>query len=275
MPHSTLEYEAAGLCIVWDAIDDIANFGLIELRDSSRVEDQCEVYFHSYAHKHLYLARLLDFAHESGDADFTGVDGSCLQVLEAACDTRCFDSEGSIQELRQSVEALSRWFSTRTQFNFWLPTLGINADLNMPRIDFLRIAGNQSKHNLSRLSRVSKRVARTLREHGCAVPDEDVHVALSDFSEHLHEHFFVYYAGWLTEMLNNIRWGLRAYLAPTLAEHFQPNPRGDLFATYSYPAEVQSEVSKLWFNGLLNHVRERPIFKRFAVSENFKLEQVG
>ena len=73
------EREAIGLCIAMEAVDDIANHALLELRDVASFPGECEVYFHSRIHKQLFLICLLDFAWEKGDVSLTGVSGSCLK----------------------------------------------------------------------------------------------------------------------------------------------------------------------------------------------------
>lgn len=91
MNYNTAELEAIGLCVALEAIGDIANHALLDVpRD---VEDgaEIEVRFKSRQHQHLFLIRLLDFAKEGGDGILTGVKGSCLDVLLAACRTRSFD----------------------------------------------------------------------------------------------------------------------------------------------------------------------------------------
>ena len=107
MECNETEREAIGLCIAMEAVDDIANHALLELRDVASFPGECEVYFQSHIHEQLFLICLLDFAQEKGDETLTGVSGSCLQVLEAVCKTRAFDSEGSVEALAAATGALS------------------------------------------------------------------------------------------------------------------------------------------------------------------------
>ncbi len=156
MTYNTAEYETIGLCIALEAVGDIVNHALLELRDVKSIPGETEVYFHSHIHKQLFLIRLLDFTKESGDNRLTGVNGSCLDVLREACSTKSFNIEGSVDELTKSVEAFDNWINQRTNITLWLPTLDINAEIEVPRLDLLFITGNQSKHNLSRLTGVSR-----------------------------------------------------------------------------------------------------------------------
>lgn len=68
MTYSISERETIGLCIALEAVSDIANRALLELADVSSFPGEVEVRFPSRVHQQLFLARLLDFAKESGDA---------------------------------------------------------------------------------------------------------------------------------------------------------------------------------------------------------------
>ena len=134
MAYSTAEKEAIGLCISLEAIGDMANHALLELRDVSMYPGEVEVYFHTHIHQELFIIRLLDFVKESGDSRLTGVSGSCLKVLQFACDTCSFDLDGSIDTLKESVKELDDWLNYKTPIKLWLPTLDIEADIEVSRL---------------------------------------------------------------------------------------------------------------------------------------------
>jgi hypothetical protein len=203
--YTGAEKEAIGLCIVLEAVDDIVNHALLELRDVESLPGEAEVRFPSRIHQQLFLARLLDFAKEGGDSALTGVAGSCLDVLQAACETKHFDISGSVAALEKSTAELIDWLESRTRLRLWLPSLNLEAQLDVPRSEFLYISGNQAKHNLSRLTGLAKRIAKMLEGHGYRVPLEQIPLGLDDFREHLQEDYFVCYGTWLAELLNNVR----------------------------------------------------------------------
>jgi hypothetical protein len=151
-----------------------------------------------------------------------------------------------------------------------LPTLDINATVQVSRLDFLRISGNQSKHNLSRLTGVSRNVAKILNDNGYAVTPEHIPLALDDFREHLEENFFIYYGTWIAELMNNIRWGLQTYLNPVFLKSFRSKGSGSIMYTYEYPNEIQNEVARQWFWRLMNHIRTRPYLKKFVGAHYLK-----
>ncbi len=258
------------MCIALEAVDDIANHILLELRDVAQYPGECEISFPTRAHQNLFLIRLLDFVREAGDKNLIGVSGSCLDVLATACETRSFDSAGSIVPLQEAVSGLQSWLDSKTPRPLWLPSLEIDATLKIPNIDFLYIAGNQSKHNLSRLTGVSKSIKEILANHGHQVDIERIPLALEDFHEHLHEDYFVYYGTWLAELLNNVRWALQDYLTPAFHQAYTRNDKESGRYTYEYPNCVVHDVPKLWFWRLMNNVRRGPNLKRFIGARYFK-----
>jgi len=275
MKYAGAEREAIGLCITLEAINDIANHELLKLTDIVSLPGQAEVHFPSRTHQHLFLTRLLDFAKENGDASLTGTRGSCLDVLEASCDSKAFNVNCSVLPLQQFTAALTQWLQENTPLKLWLPTVNINADLNVPRIEFLYISGNQVKHNLSRLTGLSRRIQAILHEHGYNVDLDQIPLALDDFQEHLQDGYFVYYGTWLTELLNNVRWGLQDYLLPTFNASIRFKPENPPMYFYEYPDSISAEIPRAWFWRLMNHVRSGPYLKRFVCAEHMKRNSLG
>ena len=272
MTYSTAELEAIGLCICVEAAGDIANHSLLSFREITAYPGEAEVLFQSAVHRDLFLVRLVDFVKEGGSKQLTGVAGSCLSVLREACSTKCFDSGESISDLKNAVEALDHWLSYRKRMTLWLPTLDINAEIEVSRLDFLKIIGNHSKHNLSRLTGVSKDVAQILSDHGYSVPQELIPLALDDFREHLAENYFAYYSTWLTELVNNLCWGVQTYLDPVFRQSYIVEPGGSGMYRYDYPAAITEDVPRQWFWRLMNHIRARPYMTKFAGSKHLKRE---
>ena len=174
--------------------------------------------------------------------------------------------------LIKSTKSFAEWLGATTTMKLWLPLLNVEAQLSVPRLQFLFIAGNQAKHNVSRLTAVSKGIARMLGDHGYNVALERIPLVLADFWEHLHADYFTYYGSWLAELLNNVRWGIYQYLLPTFQRSFAPDPEGGVTYTYNYPEVITNEIPKEWFWRLMNHCRREPFVKPFTVSEHMKKE---
>jgi hypothetical protein len=263
-----LEREAIGLSVCIDALNGIVNYLLAEPREVSSCPGEYEVYFKDYAHKYLFLVRALDFVKENGDADLTGVKGSCLDVLRQACSTASFDRKGSIDALSVAVKELDDWLNYRSPMIFWLPDLDINANLNVSRLELLHISGNYSKHNLSRLTRVSKTFHKILKTNGYEVELESIPFAIDYFCEHLNENYFIYYCTWITELLNNLRWAIYDYLHPMFLE--TSVRKSEFHHTYDFPIEIDSETAKKWYWGMMNGVLTEPVFPRFKAAYYLK-----
>jgi hypothetical protein len=270
--YNSAERETIGLCICLEAIGDIANHALLLFREVTSFPGEAEVLFHSSSHRDLFLIRLLDFVKEGVDKNLTGVSGSCLEVLRAACSTKHFSGGESVVALKEAVEALESWLNHKNDITLWLPTLSTNAKISVSRLEFLKISGNQSKHNLSRLTGVSRGVAKILTENGYSVSEEQIPLVLDDFREHLSENYFIYYGTWLSELVNNIRWALQTYLMPAFAHAYKTEDYDSRIYRYEYPSDIQSEVPKQWFWRLMNNVRTGPYLKKFTGAHYLKQE---
>ena len=269
MDLNSTERETVGLCISLEAISDIVNHALLDVRESTRTPGESMVYFKDYVHRSLFIIRFLDFAKEVGDSKLTGISGSCVNVLDKVCQTRSYNVDESIRELETSIAELKKWLNEKPPIKLWLPTLQIDAKIEVPRIELLKIAGNHSKHNVSRLTGVSREIHKILSEHSYDVPIELIPLALEDFQEHLSENYFIYYGTWMSELLNNIRWGIQRYLEPT---YIKSHKKGDDGYSYrfEYPDEIKNEISQQWFWRLMNHIRSGPYVKRFSSLDGFK-----
>lgn len=272
MTYSTAEREVIGLCIAWDAIDNLVNRAILDLSHADAHPDAAVVRFPTMIHRDLFLVRLLDFSKEVGESALTGVQGSCLAVLQEACKTLSFNCEGSAETLIESTNALASWLHADTTLALWLPALNVEAKLSVPRLQFLFIAGNQAKHNVARLTAVSKFIRKMLEDHGHKVSPEQIPLALDDFREHLHVDYFTYYGSWLAELLNNARWGIYRYLLPTFRWSFTRDPGGGLKYTYKYPEAITNDIPKEWFWRLMNQCRSAPYVPPFVAEAHMKRE---
>jgi hypothetical protein len=270
MSRNSVELETIGLSIAVEALDDIANRSTLQVLPPDPLLFEAEIRFQTREHMQLFLVRLLDFVDERGSDALTGVKGSCLDVLAAACHTKSFDIEGSVAPLEHAVKGFQDWLSEPTPVRLWLPTLEVNARLTVPRRELVYIAGNQSKHNLSRLTGVAQRFSRMLKAHDYDVQPELVPLALDELRTHLHEDYFVYYGTWLTEHLTSLRWGIHSYLLPTYKRLYKPPPSGSYAYTYDIPESLTSPIARNWFWRLMNLVRRGPYLPPIRASHYLK-----
>ncbi|WP_420429564.1 hypothetical protein [Kordiimonas sp.] len=266
MEINSIEKETIGLCICVESLNNMVNHALLDVRKSSRTIGEAEVYFKDFIHRSLFVIRFLDFAKEAGDSKLTGVSGSCINVLSETCQSKSFNKE--VTDLQKALNELVNWLEFKAPLKLCLPTLDIEAKIEVSRMDFLKISGNHSKHNISRLTGVSKEIHKILTEHDYVVPLELIPLALEDFQEHLDENYFIYYGTWMAQLLNDVRWGIQAYLTPIyISCHKRAN---DGFSyKYEYPEGLENELSKQWFWRLMNHVRASPYLEKFTAPDSF------
>ncbi|NLX74324.1 MAG: hypothetical protein GXZ13_00490 [Synergistaceae bacterium] len=174
--------------------------------------------------------------------------------------------------MKNSVQELDAWLKYKTPINLWLPTLDLEADIKVSRLDLIEISGNHCKHNLSRLTRVSKLIHKILNNNNNenSVSLEKIPLALDDFRTHLQDNYFIYYGTYLSEMLNNIRWGIQNYLQPTYKVSYKKDDYNDMKYSYEYPAQITQEIPRQWFWRLMNNIRTGPPIKKFTCARYLK-----
>lgn len=260
------EREVVGLAVCIEALNSLVNHAVLQFTPVSNQPGEMEVRFHNSAHRDLFLIRLQDFLSEKGCETVLGAEMTCVEVLQAACAQRQFEVGGSGTSLTTAVTELTEWLAAPLAAKLWLPTIDVEAKLRVTRAQMLRIAGNQAKHNPSRLSRVAKFASKLLREQGYDVPPHLIPFVLNDFRDHLHDNFFIYYASWTAELLNNVRWGVQRYLEPLLHQSLIPEDGDFPRWHYLYPAEVTSDVAQAWFRELMGRLTSPPPVRPFKAS---------
>ncbi|QWT22082.1 hypothetical protein KPL74_08755 [Bacillus sp. NP157] len=256
------EREAIGLCVCTAALDDLVNHDLMQLTING--DGEMEVRFHARAHRSLFLIRLLDFVSEKGSAGLLGVKSSCLDVLEQVADQPVLGDQCGGEGLAAAVVALKSWMDAPITPTVWLPSIGTNARLSVTRHQLLEISGNQAKHNPSRLSAVSGKLQAILGAAGHQVAIDKVPFALGDLRDHLEGNLFIYYATWIAELLNNVRWAIHRYLEPVYRTVYRKESRFEGDYTFALPPGLtRGSAPHMWFHDLMNHVRSGPIVPPF------------
>lgn len=254
--------EVIGLCICIEALNDMVNRAMVDIVQIASHPEEMQAMFKTTAHKDLFLIRALDFAHEGGSESLTGTKGSCLDVIKKACLTKTFDINGSCGELINAHYELHEWLNASQEIDMWLGSLDVQAKLSITRQQLIYFSGNQSKHNVSRLTSVSKKFADALNAAGHNISSKEMLLALDDVREHLSENYFSYYATWLVQLFANLRHAIHVYLLP----EYRLRHRMVSYDTGQYefllPEFALEGNDKTWFWRLMNHVRSEPIFPK-------------
>ena len=264
-----VECEAIGLHIASTALDSFVNHILLRSPASGG-----HVSFKGIEHRQLFAVRFLDFL-ENVDSNMTGVTGSCVDLLSAATQTRSFDQNGSVAKLEGPLETLRGWLDERIKVKIWFPSIDLDGEMLIIRSDFLYVCGNTSKHNLARLTGVARRLKRVLAQNAYVIDDVDASLVLEDFYALFHEDILTYYGAWVTELLNNVRWGIHEYLEPEFRRAFTPDRDDPTRYSYAYPVGLDGRFAKWCYWDLMNTVRATPPFPRFEAPEYLKAHHLA
>ena len=203
---SQIEKEVIFLKAVYELINSMVNYEIMDLAGAS-------VVFKSMTHQMYFNVILVDFLSRS-DKRIIGEEQTYLEAVTLICKTPNFDENGSANGLTLAIKNFVEWLDQEIQVETWLPTIDTNVHLTIKRAQFIKICGNISKHNFSRLSVTANELLEILGKNKIKIELEDVLVLLKDFYEKFHFDVLSSHASIICEFLNNIRWGIYEYLKP-------------------------------------------------------------
>lgn len=172
------------------------------------------------------------------------------------------------------VQDFIEWLETSAFIpKVWLSNIGMEVDLNIKRIDFVRMGGDIGKHNFLRLGGQAVKLQQILKENGVSIDESQAYAALPDCWDWFHTHLFAYHASTLAEFLNNIRYAIRLYVTPVAEARYQVTGKIDDHLdsyTYKRPAEIENNFAWKQYCDLLNRTRIKPNFPPFGVTQHLK-----
>ena len=199
-------------------------------------------------------------------------DRSHLYYLRMVCNEPRLGSD--TKDLLAAVENFSRWLEGETVLEkVWFSSIGLELNMRVTRFDALKITGNLSKHNFTRLEADVKKIRRILEANGHQQTVEECYLILSEFYEWFHEHAFIYQSSEIAELLNEIRWATHEYLQPEFSRAHDPyfNDSMNIMSyRFDVPKTICEPLAKAMYWDLMNLVRRKPIVPRFSVSQSFK-----
>lgn len=264
---SDIEREIIVLQAMIESINSMVNCEMLRFSQGS-VEIQ--VTFTSLAQRSLFNVLLADLL-EQVDPDLLGKQGSLLDLLHLVTQKPSFTSGDLAENLVATESALRSWLDTDIQVDTWFPSIDKNLKLKLQRKQFISICGNISKHNISRLTRNSKKLAELLKLNGVTVSSVDALRALDDFHERFHNDILGYHSTTLAELLNELRWAIHEYLTPEYVRSYVPPPSDESpLYSFKYPEGVSNEYAKSRYWDLMNTVRTRPWIPHFTGTHNLK-----
>ena len=205
-----IEKEVVFLKAIKGMIDEMVNFGIFEIRGDY---SNAEVYFHKSIHQRFFNIMLVDFL-SCADKKIIGESVPYLSALSGIANNPHFNQNNSINNLRISVDNFKKWLEHEFTKNIWLSSIQLDIDLHIKRIEFIKICGNISKHNFSRLSGVVSDIKKIFIRNKKTLTENEILTSLDNFYEWFHEDVFNYHGSTIVEFLNNISWGIYEYLKP-------------------------------------------------------------
>lgn len=283
MTFNRTEQEAIILNAVWSMIDEMVNFAIFmplgdKLHDTNlmpRTTDTRRL-FHILLGDFLSQLvrkgkRGLPFDLPSPSSNARASDLTFLFYLRNVCNDPILGS--TAERLREPTDAFSNWLEANTHIEkVWLPAIGIELDLTIDRITWLKICADIGKHSFARLEPNVAKIVRILSEHGKQIDEGMGYAVLPEFWQWFHEHLFAYHLSTIAEFLNNIRWGIYEYLQPAFerAYHVTSNDLRAPSYAFRVPAEITAPIARTMYWDLMNLARSPPYFPRFTVTQSLK-----
>ena len=268
MNFSKVEKEVIFLKAINELIDSMVNH---EVLDIYGTDPNSEIRFNSTTHQKYFNIILVDFLSRS-DKRAIGEEHSYLSAIRSICESPNFTESDSINSLKSATEDFIAWLEQEVQVSIWLPSIEQGTVLSIKRVDFLKICGNISKHNFSRLSVTAKELMNIFKRNCINIDLGQALLVLDEFYERFHSDILEYHGGTIAEFLNNIRWGIHEYLQPEFQQSIVYNgSEHPQRYHYTYPEEINSEFAENCYWDLMNEVRLKPHMRRFQVTHYSKI----
>jgi len=265
-----IEKEVILLKAVQEIIDEIINFGMFFLHGKGK---DYNIEFKSTVHQKYFYIMVVDFLSRLEPKKIDCLKdlkfNNYLEGLIFVCENPQFNINNSIEYLKKPVNDMISWLEYEVIIEkLWLPLIEQEINLRIKRKDLIKISGNMSKHNFSRLDIVVKDLKGIFEENGVSLSCDDIITSLNSIYEWFHDDILNYYASVIAELLNNIRWGIHEYLKPTFEKCYKRT--GNLQYEYKIPPEIKSELAKSCFWELMNVIKSGPIVEKFTATKYLK-----
>jgi hypothetical protein len=158
--------------------------------------------------------------------------------------------------------------------NFWFPTINKAIALKITRIEFIKICGNISKHNILGLSRQAKTIQEIFDKNNVPIELTEALLIMEEFYQQFHDDLLNYHASTIAEFLNNLRWAVYEYLQPLYEQSVECRWDERLklnLPDYHYPDDIVNQYVREVFWNLMNDVRSEPYMPRFTVTRYLKM----
>lgn len=269
-----LEQEVIVLKAVWDLIHDLVNCQIFDFASDTQLT------FRTDLAQRLFNIHLADFLSTPKPGVF-GLKGppnnssqksdyTFLFYLSNICKNPRLGSDG--EAIEKPVRLFAEWLEADHVFEkVWFPSIEVETDIRIKRLEFLKICGNCAKHNFARLERDVRKIERILTENGIEIGQGKDYLVLPEFFKFFHDDILNYHGTAIAEFLNNIRWGIYEYLRQEFKRAFKKDDPNSIEYKYKPPPECTNPLAQAMYGDLMNAVWREPCFPRFKTSKWLKM----
>ena len=261
------EKEIIFLKAIKELIDSMVNYGMLDLHGQN---PDTKIHFKSTIHQKFFNIILLDFLSVT---KLCGKQLFYLDALQSICRSPNFNKNNSVINLTKSTKEFVDWLEREVIVEkIWFPSIELETNLSIKRIEFIKICGNISKHNFTRLSGVVSELIKIFGRNHIPLDTEKAFLILGEFYEWFHTDLFAYHSSAIAEFLNNISWGIYEYLQPEFQRSivFENNEHPRRYH-YTYPNEIKNSFAKNCYWDLMNEIRSKPDINKFQVTRYLKM----
>ncbi len=267
MTLNDIEEEVVFLKAINEIIDATINHSMLTLQGN---DPESSILFESSTHQRFFNIVLVDFLSRT-DKKAPVKRNSYLGALRAISACPQFDVDSSAVPLRNATGTFVDWLEQVVSVDVWLPSIDTKTSLRISRLDFIKMCGDISKHNVLRSVGVAEELRQALAVNGVSINLEDAMLTLGDFYERFHTDILNYHGSTIAEFLNNIRWGIYEYLQPEFRRSIVWEGGDPPKYRYTYPIGIGNEFAKQCYWDLMNEIRRPPYVRRFQVTKWLKL----
>jgi hypothetical protein len=271
------EQEVIVLKAVWELIGEMVNYEMFTKFSST---NDVLLTPATRTHQRLFNILLVDFLSKPKLRVFGLPDPpngplkseqSYLFYLRRICDAPKLNPTGG-NAIRTPLNAFVRWLETECFVEkVWLPSIGVEANIKLKRILFIKICGNIAKHSFARLNIDVEEITKVLQANGVTIDIDQGYLVIPDFYEWFHTNILNYHISALAEFLNNIRWGIYEYLRPEFERLYTRDSPTSVGWRFTYPPDCNRPIAQAMYWDLMNEVRSEPYMPKFEITRYLKM----
>jgi hypothetical protein len=275
-----VEAESIVLFAIWDMIANMVNYEFFcKLHKAS----DTNLLFSTATHARLFNVLLGDFLsqpREKGGKEgyfnlkapgknARATDYTYLFYLRNICAKPLLGRNADA--IQKPLDELARWLEEEcVAEKTWFPSIGVEADVRVARIRYIKICGDIAKHNFSRLESNVSKIISILKDSGVTIDVSAGFKALPDFFNRFHTDIFIYHSSHIAQLLNDLLWGIYSYLRPEFQRSCELVGPVDGMYRFNYPENCNHPLARTMYWELMNYMKRKPYLPIFTISESMK-----